>query len=443
VETARAARPAAARIAPATVAIRLKAPSSMAASSVLALQRNAGNRATGAFLRGRDRGSAIPVQRDDYDDFLKSLKRSSDLGMLAGLLPDWESADRTKVADQLGTDRFKELYFALGAPLLGVLKPELLKGVTLKRLGALVAANGGTVEQVIDVGRRWAAPLNERLAAIIAGYVVELDKLRPLIRAASPTERTNAAQDRALLDEAKAKLSRDTYLGLLPALGMYNKPRTFLAEGGSGSAHKEGPEAEGLIKLHLMKYVTGALEAGRTMVGEVSVVDDADFQMAFDRQWVDTGLLARGAIAKDTCNAFVDVNLPKRHIWVHRDLGNAGTVIHEGMHKYADPTLRNEQMSLVATHGGVSQLDEGITELFTRKVTDIIGITRGNYPNPFEAADLLEKLLNVDLIAKAYFDGQFAALKSAYDAKRTAQNWAVFALAIEKKDWRGAKAAMK
>ncbi|MGH9126308.1 MAG: hypothetical protein ACRDZ8_16515 [Acidimicrobiales bacterium] len=64
---------------------------------------------------------------------------------------------------------------------------------------------------------------------------------------------------------------------------------------------------------------------------------------------------------------------------MHRDKGNAGTVIHEGMHKYADYTLRNEQMTLTTTHGGVSQLDEGITEVFTRKVTDVIGIVRGNY----------------------------------------------------------------
>jgi hypothetical protein len=113
------------------------------------------------------------------------------------------------------------------------------------------------------------------------------------------------------------------------------------------------------------------------------------------------------------------------------------------MHKYADPTLRNEQMSLVTTHGGISQLDEGITELFTRKVTSVLKIARGNYANPFEMADLLEKLVGDAVVAKAYFDGNFDALKMAYEKARPSKKWNVVALALEQKDWPVAKGCLK
>ena len=120
------------------------------------------------------------------------------------------------------------------------------------------------------------------------------------------------------------------------------------------------------------------------------MVGDADFQLAFDRQWVDTGLLPKGTVAKSTCNAFVDVNLTKRHIWVHRDKGNEGTVVHEGMHKYASPVLRTEQMDVFTKSGGdpggISQLDEGITEYFDSESHGPHKITRGNYPNPHDIA---------------------------------------------------------
>ena len=196
--------------------------------------------------------------------------------------------------------------------------------------------------------------------------------MSPYIQAASASERTEASKDTKLLALAQTNLSRDDYLGLLPALGVFLSPSGGgLTEGGKG--HLQAPDVDNKIRTTLALYVADAIKQGRKVEGEVSVVGDADFQLAFDRQWVDTGLLPKGTVAKSTCNAFVDVNLTKRHIWVHRDKGNEGTVVHEGMHKYASPVLRTEQMDVFTKSGGdpggISQLDEGITEYFTRKVT--------------------------------------------------------------------------
>jgi hypothetical protein len=396
------------------------------------------------LLRQSAPSPELVVRRDDLDDFVADLKRISGLTTLSVLLPTWEREERLEVVKHIGIERFQELVFALGAPLVGALKEDLVKGVTFAQLAELMGQKGGTVDQAFDVGNRWKVPLADVLGGVIQVFAVDLDKLKPVIEKASPSDREKASKDTLLLAKAKSKLSVDTYLGLLPALGVYEGPSSGkLAEGDPGSTHKKGAEADQLIRYHLQKYVADAVRAGRKVEGEVSVVGDTDFQMAFDRQWVDTGLFAKNTVAKKTCNAFVDVNLSKRHIWVHRDLGNAGTVIHEGMHKYADPTLRNEQMSLVTTHGGISQLDEGITELFTRKVTSVLKIARGNYANPFEMADLLEKLVGDAVVAKAYFDGNFDALKMAYEKARPSKKWNVVALALEQKDWPVAKGCLK
>ena len=116
-------------------------------------------------------------------------------------------------------------------------------------------------------------------------------------------------------------------------------------------------------------------------------------------------------------------------------MGNTGTVIHEGMHKYADDKLRDEQIALVdgaeSPHGGISRLDEGITEYFTRIVTDQLGMDeRENYGNEFEVAvDVAEKI-GEPALAKAYYDGQLDALRKPFGTE-----WETFAEAIEKGDW--------
>jgi hypothetical protein len=105
------------------------------------------------------------------------------------------------------------------------------------------------------------------------------------------------------------------------------------------------------------------------------------------------------------------------------------------MHKYADDILRDEQIALAnklgIAHGGVSRLDEGITEYFTRIVTDQLGMDeRENYGNEFEVAfDLAEKI-GERALAKAYYDGQLGALRKPFGPE-----WERFAEAIERSDW--------
>ena len=278
-----------------------------------------------------------------------------------------------------------------------------------------------------------AAQLEETFAK---GGKPTIEELQRIIEKAPPPERKQAADDRGFLDRAKGALDENAYLGLLPALGVYLRPSTpALSEG--GPAHTSAADADKAIQETLQKYVADAVKAGRKVEGEVSVVGEEDFQMAFDRQWVRAAGLNFGTKkASEVCNAFVDVNLPKRHIWVNRNLGNTGTVIHEGMHKYANDILRDEHIALCnklgVPHGGISPLDEGITEYFTRIVTKQLKMAaRSNYASEFLVADALARKIGEQPMASAYYDGHLDALHKPFGAA-----WDTFAEKLARKDWK-------
>jgi hypothetical protein len=404
--------------------------------AVLALQATVGNQATQRLL----------VQRNGVETVVKSVVNASELMTIAILLPRWDADARKKVAEHLGVSRFKDLIFALGETKLDALGPAAV--LTIGSLDDVRKLAGLQLAEVVDLAKRWNAGLPELLRAIIPNYPLSIDVLRPSIERASAADREAAAKDATLMAQAKSKLDTDTYLALLPALRVYNPPTSRLREAPLGTtwiSHMKGDEADQYIRKYLAAVVKDAVTAGRKVEGEVSVVGDADFDLAFKRQWIDTGVLPK-TTSSNVCNAFVDVNLPQRHIWVHKDRGNAGTVIHEGMHKYADPTLRNELMKKYpgsGADGGISQLDEGITEFFTREVTKNLGITRGNYASQFDVTNTLAGLVGKTSLASAYFDGQLGGLKKAYiGAKGPTSDWEAFAKAIEEKRFGDAKALL-
>ena len=130
-----------------------------------------------------------------------------------------------------------------------------------------------------------------------------------------------------------------------------------------------------------------------------------------------TPAISKGTVAKSTCNAFVDVNLTKRHIWVHRDKGNEGTVVHEGMHKYASPVLILRHRTDGRVHeiwGGPGRdfpAGQAVHRVLHSESHGPMKITRGNYPNPHDIAQRIATVAGDTVLAAAYFDGAFDALK--------------------------------
>jgi hypothetical protein len=380
------------------------------------------------------------AQRNGVETVVENVTRESDLTALSIRLLSWGNEKTRKVATHIGLSRLKDMVSMFGDDVVVKLVPAELEKVRPDDSATVLADVTALLDRLGDrramarlprLAMDWSVSLPELLRASLTGLSrPTIDLLRPAIAAASESERKTAADDDALMTLAKKTMDENSYLELLPALGMHKAPTKGKIASGE-SAHTSAADADKRIRSTLAAYVVGAIRAGRQVEGEVSVVGDEDFQMAFDRQWVRAaGQSFAGKKAWQVCNAFVDVNLPERRIWVHRDMGNAGTVIHEGMHKYADPTLRNEQIAMCQVkkipYGGISQLDEGITEYFTRKVDP----SRKNYQDPFEVASELAARCGERVVAAAYYDGVFDPVKAALGVA-----WANFAEKVERKDW--------
>lgn len=434
-------------------------PKALTPQTVLHLQRTIGNRATQKLLPrpalGHSRrltGAAQVLQRaaleEEKDLQLKPLKDSIQhvpqetvqtfWVKEGGKEPRWE-ADESLQKNYVKTkDTWWNRWHWIPSPIFVPPTPETIKTTTPEQQLDFTGLDFAAMMKLCAAQK---IPFKQQMLFAIEHYsaTVTIDLLRPYIEQASQTERDTVWQDKSLISKAKAKLSLDTYLALLPALRVFNQPATKISEAqGKWVSHMRGDEADKYIRARLGPLVAGAVKANRQVEGEVSVVDDAEWVIAFERQWGKT-------ISPSVANAFVDVSLPKRHIWIHKDRGNAGTVVHEGMHKYASATLRDELIRKYPGTMPISQLDEGITEYFTREVTGPLGIVRGNYQKPFLVTDQLVALVGRDTVAKAYFDGDFDGLKQAYLAKKigtTLTDWETFARAIEEQRFSAASSCL-
>ena len=107
---------------------------------------------------------------------------------------------------------------------------------------------------------------------------------------------------------------------------------------------------------------------GRKAEGEISVVGNKDWEMAFKRQWV------HQVLRPDMADCLPLRRRRPAEAPQHLDPQGARRTparrVHEGMHKYADDEIRNRPSERLFRKGMVQigMLDEGLTEYFTRKV---------------------------------------------------------------------------
>jgi hypothetical protein len=85
------------------------------------------------------------------------------------------------------------------------------------------------------------------------------------------------------------------------------------------------------------------------------------------------------------------------------------------MHKYSSNEIRNRQRALYRKGMvPIGMLDEGLTEYFTRLITPKLDLTRSSYPNQFEIAEKLVKIVSEPVAARAYYDGDFDTFIQTY-----------------------------
>ena len=169
-----------------------------------------------------------------------------------------------------------------------------------------------------------------------------------------------------------------------------------------GVEHVQPVDADSQIRTHLAKYVRDAVASGRQIDGFAKVVGEAEWDAAgmahYGPRW------APPDGRRNRINAFVDGN---RRVWVHKDRGNSGTMVHEAIHKYsAEPLIKESQ-----------PLNEGVTEYFTRKVLAKTqpGLSRRNYQSNYLTVDKLVTWISEPTVAAAYFDGAVTSAKVKFN----------------------------
>jgi hypothetical protein len=220
-------------------------------------------------------------------------------------------------------------------------------------------------------------------------------------------------------------ITPEVYLDACVRVGVF-EPGTTAED---NKTHTKAEDADEIIQAKLGGLVAEAAKKGRKIAGMVMVVADPDWHIAgMNHYGVDVWTGGKS----DAINGFVDA---KGRVIIHKDLGNAGTMIHEGLHKYSDgaylSTLR-------------FQLNEGATEYFTRKIGAQLNppIARANYQPNFELTTALKDIVGEDKLSQAYFDGAVDAMKTAFVAARSEDKWTTFLAKANAQAWVDARAAL-
>ena len=275
-----------------------------------------------------------------------------------------------------------------------------------------------TVTDFLSIARLADTPLIQQISLAIAHWsTVSLSDLKPSINDAPKDQKDIVWNDGELMGKLKTKLGNDEYLNMQPLLGVFKEGTT--AE--DNKSHTRADKADEYIRQHLAPFVGEAVKAGRKVEGMVAVVDGTEWADAYFREFGDDG-------EEDTTNAFVEH--VSRNIWIHKNRGNAGTIIHEGVHKYTVAGFIQEVGF---------QFNEGVTEYFTRKVTDALNYRRGNYESNYQFSKKFVEYMGEDMVAKAYFDGDVATLKKKF--RKKGKSWTTLKTKVKNKQW-GAAAAL-
>ena len=184
-------------------------------------------------------------------------------------------------------------------------------------------ATSGVPQFVRDEWQRELDEVEARLAEKAEEAHRLLDQLRLLqmlpdswAAATIPSLREQIYNDPDVLEGLAATMDTESYLNLLVELQTLHSGTT---------PHTSAQEADRLIRTTLPDYLDGAIADDRQITGRVAVVDGANFDAAgyaaYGDDWPTRG---------PSINAFVDSS---GRVWVNSDRGNAGTVIHEEMHK--------------------------------------------------------------------------------------------------------------
>ncbi len=282
------------------------------------------------------------------------------------------------------------------------------------------------------------------------------ESLRTLLGTMSTDERAKVAADKKLMKLGRTYVGDKEYFSLLAAVGTYNLPSKKARKSGGAPVHMDGREADGFIRKnmgaigHLKPFIDTAVDAGKQAEGYVAVLDSKQWDSVYETQFDDEKV---GSDDELTTNAYIANENVDRPAMIHQDRGTRSTAIHESMHRYSDLAVLN-------AYG--FRLNEGITEYFTRLITDKDGnpvggrpSNRDNYQSNWEFVCAMLTMLGTNAVAQqttlaeTYFAGKTDLFKTNFesgckagglDDLVTADRWTDFVAAAKGGKWSDAVA---
>jgi hypothetical protein len=284
-----------------------------------------------------------------------------------------------------------------------------------------------------------------------------MDSLRIRLQEFTEHELAEIRASRELMRQARAFVGWPEYAAFLGAIGMY---ATMKGSGGADVAlHMTGPEVDMFIRSamgsmsHLKGYFDEAIEQGCMARGYLAVVDACDWMLVIaieEPELLDT-------VEEHSVHAVMIPWHRDRPCILRSDRGTRSTAIHECLHRFIN--LSVEQI------WGTS-FDEGVTEYFTRLLTDRDGnpassnpgvSSRTNYQKNWEFVRDILPLLGADKIAQETVLAEIclrgktnllwerfeaACEQKNIDTMVAAERWKDFESAVKSGKWTKARAAM-
>ena len=182
--------------------------------------------------------------------------------------------------------------------------------------------------------------------------------------------------------------------------------------GGGEVDHTTGEEVDAFVQADdfFYHYIQSSFDSqGNGAKGRISVLDGE----AFEAEWITYAMArinpnTRARFTEAEARAFgVNAFEDNGRVVLHKNRGTPGTAVHESMHLFTH--------SSYARAMGFN-VNEGTTELFTRLLCSRVGIRRErNYQDQFSAMNAVATGLDSghNLLASAFFDGNYRALKDA------------------------------
>lgn len=296
------------------------------------------------------------------------------------------------------------------------------------------------------------APANKGVAK------TRMDALRVIINGFSGAEKQAISTDPDAMAKGRTHLGDLYYMSLLAAVDTNVKKTDKVDPSKKTKHHLTGAEADEFIRTniedypHLKPFVEAAVGAGKKGEGYVASISPEDWAIVYGVEFP-----TDSEAEQKSTNAYASTKNEDGPAILHADRGTPSTAIHESMHRYAPDDVLN-------TYG--FDLNEGITEYFTRVLTDQNaapakngGPERTNYPKQVAfVRDMIyilggSKTDQETVLAQIYFEGKLNLLETKFKAAHLAKTptmtdaeqgtaWTSFTSYVKKGDWTKAKAKL-